>query len=49
MPWSTPFDEPIPLPRGRKLRTLQEAADHILALAQAQRAHPQTPDHPGTP
>jgi membrane protein YdbS with pleckstrin-like domain len=27
----------------------QAAADHILALAQAQRAHPQTPDHPGTP
>jgi hypothetical protein len=32
MPWSTPFDEPIPLPGGRKLVTLQQAADHIMKL-----------------
>ncbi len=32
MPWSTPFDDPVPLPGGRKLRTLREAADYITAL-----------------
>ena len=36
MPWSTPLDEPIPLPRGRKLRTLQEAADYIMELSEAE-------------
>jgi hypothetical protein len=32
MPWSAAFDDPISLARGRKLRTLQEAADHIMQL-----------------
>jgi hypothetical protein len=32
MPWSTPFDEPIPLPGGGKLATLQQAADYIMKL-----------------
>ncbi|MGY3657959.1 hypothetical protein ACVJ19_004622 [Bradyrhizobium sp. USDA 376] len=32
MPWSAAFDDPIPLSNGRKLRTLQEAADHIMQL-----------------
>ena len=32
MPWSTPFDDPIPLRGGLKLRTLQEAADYIMRL-----------------
>ncbi|MGY8664534.1 hypothetical protein Q3C01_19580 [Bradyrhizobium sp. UFLA05-109] len=32
MPWSTSFDEPIPLPNRRKLLTLQEAADYIMQL-----------------
>jgi hypothetical protein len=32
MPWSTAFDDPISLPGGRKLRTLQQAADHIMQL-----------------
>jgi hypothetical protein len=32
MPWSTPFDEPIHLRGGRKLATLQHAADYIMAL-----------------
>lgn len=32
MPWSTPFDEPITLRGGRKLRTLQQAADYIMQL-----------------
>jgi hypothetical protein len=32
MPWSTPFDEPIALRGGRKLVTLQQAADYIITL-----------------
>ncbi|QOG20147.1 MULTISPECIES: hypothetical protein [Bradyrhizobium] len=32
MPWSAAFDEPIALRGGRKLLTLQEAADHIMRL-----------------
>ena len=32
MPWSTAFDDPIPLDDGRKLRTLQQAADYIMKL-----------------
>ncbi|OKO83513.1 hypothetical protein AC629_22740 [Bradyrhizobium sp. NAS80.1] len=32
MPWSAAFDDPISLRTGRKLRTLQEAADHIMQL-----------------
>ena len=32
MPWSTPFDEPIVLRCGRKLATLQQAADYIMKL-----------------
>lgn len=34
MPWSTPFDDPIALPKGRKLRTLQQAADYIMELSE---------------
>ena len=29
---STPFEDPIPLPDGRKLLTLKDAADYITAL-----------------
>jgi hypothetical protein len=32
MPWSTPFDDPIPLRGGRRLMTLQHAAGHIMKL-----------------
>ena len=32
MPWSTPFDEPIRLRGGRRLTTLQHAADYIMKL-----------------
>lgn len=35
MPWSTPFDEPIELPGGGRLMTLQQAADHIMKLPEA--------------
>jgi hypothetical protein len=31
--WSTPFDDPIPLPRGRQLLTLKDAADYITRLS----------------
>jgi hypothetical protein len=36
MPWSTPFDEPIVLGGGRKLTTLQHAADYIMKLPEAE-------------
>jgi hypothetical protein len=32
MPWSAAFDDPIRLRNGRKLLTLQQAADHIMQL-----------------
>jgi hypothetical protein len=32
MPWSTPFDEPIALRGGGRLKTLQQAADYIMKL-----------------
>jgi hypothetical protein len=32
MGWKRPFDDPIPLPRGRKLVTLKEAARHVQKL-----------------
>ena len=32
LPWSTPFDDPIPQPGGRKLVTLKDAADYITKL-----------------
>jgi hypothetical protein len=32
MPWSTPFDDPIPLRGGRRLVTLQQAADYIMKM-----------------
>jgi hypothetical protein len=32
MPWSTPFEQPIVLRGGRKLVTLQHAADYIMKL-----------------
>ena len=40
MPWSTPFADPIGLRGGRKLRTLQEAADFILNLPEAEQQEP---------
>jgi hypothetical protein len=32
MPWSTPFDDPIPLHGRGRLATLQQAADYVMAL-----------------
>ncbi|MEH2492617.1 hypothetical protein [Bradyrhizobium sp. AZCC 2230] len=40
MPWSTPFDDPIDLRGGAKLRTLQEAADFIMKLPEAEQHEP---------
>jgi hypothetical protein len=40
MPWSTPFDEPIPLRSGRKLRTLQQAADYVMQLSEDEQHAP---------
>jgi hypothetical protein len=35
-PWSTPFDDPIDLPDGRKLITLRDAAAYIAELPEAE-------------
>lgn len=40
MTWSRAFDDPIPLPTGKALRALQEAADFILALPKAEQHSP---------
>lgn len=40
MTWSRAFIEPIPLPSGTALRTLQEAADYVLALPEAEQRQP---------
>ena len=36
MPWSRAFDDPIPLPRGRQLVTLKDAANYIQKLPAAE-------------
>ena len=35
MSWSTPFEDPIDLPKGRQLGTLQDAGDYIMMLSKA--------------
>ena len=40
MPWSTPFDDAIALPCGRRLITLQHAADYIMELPEDVQQHP---------
>lgn len=35
MPWSSSFDEPVELRGGRRLATLQQAADYIMKLPSA--------------
>ena len=44
MPWSTPFDDPIPLPRGRQLITLQDAGNYITKLPKAEHSAPEWQD-----
>lgn len=34
--WSRAFDDPIPLPRGRQLVTLKDAANYIQKLPKAE-------------
>ena len=34
--WKRPFDDPIPLPRGRQLVTLKDAAKYIQKLPNAE-------------
>src|SRR5271169_2800085 len=34
--WSCKFDEPIPLPRGRRLITLRDAGNYILKLPESE-------------
>lgn len=41
MTWSSEFDEPIPLPTGRLLRTLREAGEHITSLPKKEHAAPE--------
>ena len=36
MPWSARFDDPIPLPRGRQLVTLQDAGNYITKLPKSE-------------
>ena len=39
--WSTPFEDPIPLPRGRQLVTLQDAGNYITKLRKAEHEAPE--------
>ena len=41
MPWSATFDDPINLPDGRNLRTLNDAAEHIMQLSDAEHRAPE--------
>jgi hypothetical protein len=34
--WSRPFDDPIPVPDGRQLLTLKDAADYVMKLPKAE-------------
>jgi hypothetical protein len=36
--WKRPFDDPIPLPRGRQLVTLEDAGNYITRLPKAEHA-----------
>jgi hypothetical protein len=36
MSWSRPFDDPIPLPRGRQLVTLEDAGAYITKLPKSE-------------
>jgi hypothetical protein len=39
--WQRRFEDPIPLPRGRQLVTLKDAADYITRLPKAEHERPQ--------
>jgi hypothetical protein len=40
MPWSSAFEDPIALPDGRKLLTLEDAANYITKLPEAEHTAP---------
>ena len=42
--WSREFDEPIDLPRGRQLVTLQDAGNYITKLPKAEHTAPEWQD-----
>ena len=39
--WKRQFDDPIPLPRGRQLVTLEDAATYIMNLSKAEQDLPE--------
>ena len=41
MPWSASFEDPIPLPNGRLLLTLKDAATYIVKLPKAEHSAPE--------
>jgi hypothetical protein len=41
LPWSTWFEDPIPLPDGRLLLTLKDAATFIMKLPRAEHSAPE--------
>jgi hypothetical protein len=41
MSWSRAFEDPIPLPRGRQLLTLKDAAAYIMKLPKAEQDLPE--------
>jgi hypothetical protein len=44
LPWSREFDDPIPLPGGRELVTLRDAAHYITGLPKAEHDAPEWQD-----
>ena len=44
MSWYREFDDPIPLPRGRQLVTLEGAGNYITKLPKAEHAAPEWQD-----
>ena len=41
MPWSASFEDPIPLPNGRRLLTLKDATSYIMKLPKAEHSAPE--------
>jgi hypothetical protein len=41
LPWSASFEDPIPLPNGRQLLTLRDAASYITKLPKAEHSAPE--------
>jgi hypothetical protein len=41
VPWSSRFDEPIPVPKGKQLVTLKDAGNYITKLPKAEHEAPE--------